>query len=119
MKTLIIILVIALIIGIVNLYIYFNNKLYCKYYLREEWKLWERILLNINNVKFIGHSSYPGYPDLETYTFNLTLDGVTYMLVYWVNSGKSSVHLNDECILSSFDQYHSEIVSNLLREKVS
>ena len=64
---LLVLCIILCIVSIVGMYICANKKLYCKFYLRNEWDLWELICLNLDKAVFVEHYEYERLPDIENY----------------------------------------------------
>ena len=116
---LLVLCVILCIISIVGMYICANKKLYCKFYLRNEWDLWELICLNLDKAVFVEHYEYERLPDIENYKYHLKIDDEIYELIYWAKEGYTSVHKDGDCVLCHFDTYHTNIVSNWIRENIS
>ena len=49
--TILIVLIAMMIISLVMLIIINNNKLYCKYFSRKEWNLWEKVIEKLKEYK--------------------------------------------------------------------
>ena len=96
-----------------------NNKLYCKYYLRNEWNLWEKVCNNLDKLVFVESYENADLPELNSYEFSLELDGVKYKVIYWINSMHTSIHSDYDCVLCPFDKYHNQIITNKIVDLIS
>ena len=96
---------IILIISMVMLIIITNHNLYCVVFERKDRKLWKFFIENANNFKLV--SSWHNSAVLE-------YDG--YKICVWYVSKSTSVHLEDECVLSNFDEKMSRRMYNTLKE---
>lgn len=108
--------IILMVIAILGAITTANNKLYCRFYLRKEWKLWEDVCKNLDNAVFVSKyiDSYA-----SNYKFSLDLNGKTYNIIYWIDEGTVSVHDDIDCILSTFDSYHTNIAADKILDKIS
>ena len=100
-----------------------GSKLYCKIYERKDWKAWEKVVQNFNNIKFNEHLVFEEEPNLNNYKFELLIDNYIWTVKYWEITNTISVHditghsgLPYDC-LSNFDKYHSNLVKKMLCEK--
>ena len=95
-----------------------NNKAYCYLFEHKNWKLWESVCKALPNAIFVKHYISEDRPDLDSYNFYVCIDevGLPIEIVYWENTGKTSVHTkNGVCLLSSFDKYHSNKARQILK----
>lgn len=104
-------------IGFAGLFVCLNNKLFCRIYLHEEWKLWEYLYSHIDEAVYDRYVCYDNLPDLESFVFNLSLDGTDCQIIYWVKTNRCSVFVGDECLLCGFDKYHSDLIRDALMDK--
>ena len=119
---LIILTAIALVLLIWVIYplvIFSNNKLYCKHYLKKEWNLWERIIRGLKEQKrTIYVSKSNNLPEANYFRINIEVDSKEYELIYWVKEEAVSVYQGTNCMLCSYDKYHSNIAIKIIREKI-
>ena len=98
-----------------------KSKLYCRIFEQTAWFGWEKVIENFDTIRFESHSDYDyeDHPDLSNYRFSLDIDGTTCDLVYWIKDGNVSIHRfpGVENCLSSFDEYHQNIIKEMLSEK--
>ena len=96
------------------------HKVYCWIFEHKKWKLWEKILKNIDDALLIEHAKFEDQPDIENYKFRERVGDDEYVLILWMRSGTVSVHSKEkrECILSHFDTYHSKKAAAKLASKV-
>ena len=95
-----------------------DSKLYCFLYNHDEWKGWETVIKNFDTVEFEGYHANEDHPAAECYSFDIPALGDCH-LNYWVKTNSLSAHdylVPDGC-LSTFDQYHQEVIKKLLCEK--
>ena len=115
------VLVIMLVVSVAGMIICSskNNKIYCYIFEHKQWKLWKTVCKRLPYAKFDGHYLNEEKPYLECYNFYIHDIGIgaPVLVVYWVKSGEVSVHnLNlRECVLSSFDKYHSDKARNIIK----
>ena len=115
-----IVVVVALLIWCIYILIILtNNKLYCKYYFKEEWNLWEKIIKELKKQKrTIYVSKSNNHPEANYFRINVKVDSKEYELIYWVKEEIISVYQGTDCILCSYDKYHSNITIKIMREKI-
>ena len=116
----ILIVLIAIIIGLlVTLIILSNNKLYCKYFLRKEWNLWEKVIKKLKEYKeTINITKFDNHPNLNSFYINIEINSEKYKIVYWIKERVVSVYQDTKCILCGFDKYHSDIAVKIIEEKI-
>ena len=97
-----------------------GSKFYCKVFERSSWNGWEKVIKNFDNLYFEGHHVYEDSPEANCYAFDIEIDNVECRMNYWEKTGDVSVHyvpgIEQGC-LSSFDEYHQEVVKKMLCEK--
>ena len=99
--------------------IFANNKLYCKYFCKKEWKLWEKVIEKLKKQKGIIHIfKFDNYPDINSFHIDIEIDSEKYELIYWVKTKSVSVHQGTKCILCDFDKYHSDMAVEIMKEKI-
>ena len=99
--------------------IFANNKLYCKYFCKKEWDLWERIIKELKKQKrTIYVSKSNNHPEANYFRINIEVDSKEYELIYWVKEEAASVYQGTDCILCGYDKYHSNIAIKIIREKI-
>lgn len=117
--TISIVLITIMIVSLVMLIILNNNKLYCKYFSRKEWNLWEKVIKKLKEYKeTIDVAKFDNYPDLNSFYINIEINSEKYLVVYWIKERAVSVHQDTECILCDFDKYHSDIAAKIIEEKI-
>lgn len=117
--TISIVLITIMIVSLVMLIIFNNNKLYCKYFSRKEWNLWEKVIKKLKEYKeTIDVAKFDNYPDLNSFYINIEINSEKYLVVYWIKERAVSVHQDTECILCDFDKYHSDIAAKIIEEKI-
>ena len=117
--TISIVLIAIMVVSLVMLIILNNNKLYCKYFSRKEWNLWEKVIEKLKEYKeTINVSKFDNYPNLNSFYINIEINSENYLIVYWIKERVVSVHRDTECILCDFDKYHSDIAAKIIEEKV-
>ena len=117
--TISIILIAIMIVSLVMLIILNNNKLYCKYFSRKEWNLWEKVIEKLKEYKeTINVSKFDNYPNLNSFYINIEINSEKYLVVYWIKERAVSVHQDTECILCDFDKYHSDMAAKIIEEKI-
>ena len=117
--TILIVLIAMTIVSFVMLIIINNNKLYCKYFSRKEWNLWEKVIENLKEYKgTIDIAKFDNYPNLNSFYINIEINSKKYLIVYWIKERTVSVHQDTECILCDFDKYHSDIAAKIIEEKI-
>ena len=116
--TILIVLITMMIVSFVMLIIINNNKLYCKYFLRKEWNLWEKIIKKLKEVETINVAKFDNLPSLNLLYTNIEINSEKYKIVYWIKERAVSVHQDMECILSCFDKYHSDMAAKIIEEKI-
>jgi len=99
--------------SIINSIILSNNRLYCRICKRKESRLWEKLLSNLDEIHLttiydsgncvFSVDSIPGA------RLNLSHDIVT-------DDWRAYLCNDSECILSSFDKYHSRKMAEALLE---
>lgn len=99
------IIAIILIISMVMLIIITNHNLYCVVFEHKDRKLWKFFIKNAIKFKVVG--SWSNSTVLE-------YDG--YKIWVWYDSKSTSVHLEDKCVLSSFDEKMSMRMYNTLKK---
>lgn len=77
--------------------------LYCYVFLHKEWKQWEYFLKNVDKFKFSEYGLFE-----EIYIWG------EYRAIVWRN-GTCSIHKDVDCILGTFDQYHSRKLARELK----
>lgn len=118
-----IVLVVALVallaLGVYTGIIFANNKLYCKHCLRKEWDMWERVIEKLKEHKgTIYISKFDDNPNLNMFYVYIEIDSEKYKLIYWAKNRIASVHQGTDCTLCGFDEYHSDIAVEIMREKI-
>ena len=114
-----IVLIAIIIISLVMLIIINNDKLYCKYFLRKEWNLWEKIIEKLKEYKgTINVAKFDNCPNLNLFYINIEINSKKYLIVYWIKERAVSVHQDTECILCNFDKYHSDMAAKIIEEKI-
>ena len=117
--TILIVLIAMTIVSFVMLIIINNNKLYCKYFSRKEWNLWEKVIEKLKEYKeTIDVAKFDNYPNLNSFYINIEINSKKYLIVYWIKERAVSVHQDTECILCDFDKYHSDIAAKIIEEKI-
>ena len=117
--TILIVLIAMIIVSLVMLIIINNNKLYCKYFSRKEWNLWEKVIEKLKEYKgTIDVAKFDNYPNLNSFYINIEINSKKYKIVYWIKERAVSVHQDIGCILSDFDKYHSDIAAKIIEEKI-
>lgn len=117
--TILIVLIAMTIVSFVMLIIINNNKLYCKYFSRKEWNLWEKVIKKLKEYKeTIDVAKFDNYPDLNSFYINIEINSEKYKIVYWIKERAVSVHKDTECILCGFDKYHSDMAAKIIEEKI-
>ena len=117
--TISIVLIAIMIVSLVMLIILNNNKLYCKYFSRKEWNLWEKVIEKLKEYKeTIDVAKFDNYPNLNSFYINIEINSEKYLVVYWIKERAVSVHQNTECILCDFDKYHSDMAAKIIEEKI-
>ena len=117
--TISIVLIAIMVVSLVMLIILNNNKLYCKYFSRKEWNLWEKIIEKLKEYKeTINVSKFDNYPNLNLFYINIEINSENYLIVYWIKERVVSVHHDTECILCDFDKYHSDMAAKIIEEKI-
>ena len=117
--TILIVLIAITIVSFVMLIIINNNKLYCKYFSRKEWNLWEKVIEKLKEYKeTIDVAKFDNYPNLNSFYINIEINSKKYLIVYWIKERAVSVHQDTECILCDFDKYHSDIAAKIIEEKI-
>lgn len=117
--TISIVLIAIIIVLLVTLIILNNNKLYCKYFSRKEWNLWEKVIKKLKEYKeTIDVAKFDNYPNLNSFYINIEINSEKYLVVYWIKERVVSVHQDTECILCDFDKYHSDIAAKIIEEKI-
>lgn len=114
-----IVLIAIIIISLVMLIIINNDKLYCKYFLRKEWNLWEKVIEKLKEYKgTINISKFDDCSNLNLFYINIEINSEKYLIVYWIKERAVSVHKDTKCILCNFDKYHSDIAAKIIEEKI-
>ena len=117
--TISIVLIAIMIVSLIMLIILNNNKLYCKYFSRKEWNLWEKVIEKLKEYKeTINFSKFDNYPNLNSFYINIEINSENYLIVYWIKERAVSVHRDTECILCDFDKYHSDMAAKIIEEKI-
>ena len=117
--TILIVLITMMIVSFVMLIIINNNKLYCKYFSRKEWNLWEKVIEKLKEYKeTIDVAKFDNYPNLNSFYINIEINSEKYKIVYWIKERVVSVYQDTECILCSFDKYHSDMAVKIIEEKI-
>ena len=117
--TISIVLIAIIIVSFVMLIILNNNKLYCKYFSRKEWNLWEKVIEKLKEYKeTIDIAKFDNYPNLNLFYINIEINSEKYLVVYWIKERAVSVHQDTECILCDFDKYHSDMAAKIIEEKI-
>ena len=99
--------------------IFNNNKLYCKHYLKKEWNLWEKVIKELKEQKrTIYVSKSNNHPEANYFRINIEVDSKEYELIYWVKDEAVSVYQGTNCMLYSYDKYHSNMAIKIIREKI-
>lgn len=114
-----IVLIAIIIISLVMLIIINNDKLYCKYFLRKEWNLWEKVIEKLKEYKgTINISKFDDCSNLNLFYINIEINSEKYLIVYWIKERAVSVHKDTKCILCNFDKYHSDMAAKIIEEKI-
>jgi hypothetical protein len=112
---LIVLMIIFLVYVIVHGYILANQKLYCRFYEKESWKKWEELLKKTDNIHldiiFRDGTCWFNLDDEELSHYRITLGYENDHYTSFVSDKKDC-----SCILSGFDKYHSNILTNKLLE---
>lgn len=117
--TILIVLITMMIVSFVMLIIINNNKLYCKYFSRKEWNLWEKVIKKLKEYKeTIDVAKFDNHPNLNSFYINIEINSEKYKIVYWIKERVVSVYQDTECILCGFDKYHSDIAVKIIEEKI-
>ena len=117
--TISIVLIAIMVVSLVMLIILNNNKLYCKYFSRKEWNLWEKVIEKLKEYKeTINISKFDNHPNLNSFYINIEINSEKYKIVYWIKERDVSVYQDTECILCSFDKYHSDMAVKIIEEKI-
>ena len=117
--TISIVLIAMIIVSLVMLIILSNNKLYCKYFSRKEWNLWEKVIEKLKEYKeTINIAKFNNYPNLNSFYINIEINSEKYKIIYWIKEKTVSVHQDTECILCDFDKYHSDMAAKIIEEKI-
>ena len=117
--TILIVLIAMTIVSFVMLIIINNNKLYCKYFSRKEWNLWEKVIEKLKEYKeTINVAKFDNYPTLNSFYLNIEINSEKYKIVYWIKERAVSIHQDTKCILCNFDKYHSDIAAKIIEEKI-
>ena len=117
--TISIVLIAIMIVSLVMLIILNNNKLYCKYFSRKEWNLWEKVIEKLKEYKeTINIAKFVNHPNLNSFYINIEINSEKYKIVYWIKERIVSVHHDTECILCDFDKYHSDMAAKIIEEKI-
>lgn len=104
---------------IYTLVIFSNNKLYCKHFLKKEWNLWEKILEELKKQRgTIYVSKFDDFPKADCFRINIEINSKEYELFYWVKRETASVYQGENCVLCSYDKYHSNMAVKVMREKI-
>lgn len=95
---------ISLIICLATLIIVKNRNLYCAIFMYKDRKLWKYLIENASKFK-------------QTYEAEKSIwfEWNEYELLLWKNDGLISVHKNDDCILSYYDEKMSKKMYNTLK----
>lgn len=95
---------------ILELYIDFepDNNLYCKLYLKEERKLWQELISNVNDFHYE-----------DNFGLNYRFSSDNYTAFVW-EDGECSIHVKNKstCVLSAFDKRMSMKMAELLMNKI-
>ena len=111
--------IIFLIWGIYILIIFSNNKLYCKHFYKKEWNLWEKVIKKLKEHEgTIYVSKYDNCPGLNSFHIDIEIDSKEYELIYWVKEESVSVYQGTNCMLCSYEKYHSNMAIKIIREKI-
>lgn len=117
--TILIVSIAIIIVLFVTLIILNNNKLYCKYFSRKEWNLWEKVIKKLKEYKeTIDVAKFDNYPNLNSFYINIEINSENYLVVYWIKERAVSVHQDTKCILCDFDKYHSDMAAKIIEEKI-
>ena len=117
--TISIVLIAIIIVLLITLIILNNNKLYCKYFFRKEWNLWEKVIKKLKEYKeTIDVAKFDNYPNLNSFYINIEVNSEKYKIVYWIKERVVSVYQDTECILCGFDKYHSDMAVKIIEEKI-
>lgn len=109
-------LVIIWIISFIAYCIIFNsNRLYCFIYNHKSWKLWDKICKHLQEAKLIKYCIDEDGTAVY-FKFRLIIDSIGYNVIYWCEDNTVSVHCGDECILSDFDEYHSNKAAEIIKK---
>jgi len=88
--------------------IVFNKKAYCFVFLHKKWKLWEHYIRNHNKFEY-------DYSINGAHFFKMPHTNVS--AVIW-GKGGCSIHYDKTCMLSTFDNYHSNKMKKLLLKQM-
>ena len=114
-----IIVIIFFIWGTYMSIIFSNNKLYCKYFYKKEWNLWEKVIEKLKKQKeTIYVSKYDSCPGLNSFHIDIEIDSEKYKLIYWVKTKTASVWHGTHCILCGYDKYHSNMAIEIMKERI-
>lgn len=99
--------------------IFANNKLYCRHYLRKDWDMWEKVIEKLKEHRgTIYVSKFDNDPKLNSFHIDIEIDSEKYEIIYWVKRRSVSVHQGTDCTLCGFDEYHSDIAAEIMKEKI-
>lgn len=82
-----------------------NHNLYCAIFMYKDRRLWKYLIKNAYKFKQTYESEK-----------SISFEWNTYELILWKNDELVSVHKNDECILSYYDEKMSKKMYNTLKD---
>ena len=117
--------ILCTLIGFIGFILVSNNKTYCKYFLRKQWKLWEDFIEEVNLLDNIMFDRLM-FCDGEFLGFKFLLtdsnDNPRYDISLWVDNNTAAIYNTEEnggdLLLSSYDEYHSKEMFDFLIKRV-
>lgn len=97
-----------------------ESKLYCRFFDKDEWFGWKKVIKNFDSVRYIEYYKDKFHPLLNHHKFNLIVDGKECHINYWDVTDNIGVHDLPGVkngLLCDFDKYHSNLVKYMLIEK--
>ena len=108
-------IIIWIIVFVAYCIIFSSDRIYCFVYEHKDWKLWNKICKHLQEAKLIKYNE--DYNGAAFYfEFRLIINSIDYDIIYWCKDSIVSVHHNKQCILSSFDKYHSNKAAEIIRQ---
>lgn len=93
-------------------------------FFHKDWKKWEKLLDNADNMRLLSLHSYSEDDWFSNYKFMSELDGEEVLVVYWTGrGGRVSVYKangsEDYCLLSEFDTHHVKKMVKIIDRKLA